>query len=299
MFYDSWMSTIKEDAPINKIAIPGAHNACTKGMPASGCCQNGTVLDQYRYGVREFGVRLSTRRNKLYISHGITKGMTADEAFRSFGRIVENYDDFFILDIRTYPGQGLGPFSISYDSDPDAVNELIDKYLNPGKYALTDCDDVKDLTLGDIKKSGKKYIILNANKEYKYSSSAELLEPWDPVVFGLKPAKFAKEAVNYLRELKTDGFFWFQTQQTPNFGTENGLRWPNKLDAEGRLYFPQMMADIASDPALVEKVNIVAGDFMTADHMKENEILYFNLLKGIVKSEYIDFYAKTIGKKIN
>ena len=296
MFYENWMTTIKDDAKINKIAIPAAHNACTKGMVFMGRCQNGTVLQQYRYGVREFGVRLSARRNKLYISHGITTGMTADEAFRTFGEIVDNYDDFFILDIRTYPGQKVGPFSLSYDCNPDDVNELIDKYLNPGKYALTDCDSVKDLTIGDIRKSGKKYIILNANKEYKYSSDVELLEPWDPVVFGLKPEKFAKEAVNYLRELNTEGFFWYQTQQTPNPGTENGMKWPNKLDIEDRLYFPQMMNEIASDPALVEKLNIVAGDFMTADHMKSNIILYFNILKDIVKPECKDYYLKSIGK---
>ena len=47
---------------------------------------------------------------------------------------------------------------------------------------------------------------------------------------------------------------------------------------------------------LLEKVNIVAGDFMTRDYMKANEILSLNLLKGIVKDEMRAEYAAAIGK---
>ena len=58
------------------------------------------------------------------------------------------------------------------------------------------------------------------------------------------------------------------------------------------------MQEIASDPVLLDKVNIVAGDFMTKDHMKTNEILRLNLLKGVVKPELTQEYAKAIGKTI-
>ena len=298
MFYENWLTYIVDDAKITKVAIPGAHNSGTKGMNVTACCQNGTPLDQYRYGVRKFGIRLSQKKNNLYIAHGIMKGMTADEAFSYFGEIVSNYDDFFILDVRAYQKQTVGPFTLSNHSDPELVDELIDKYLQPEKYALTDIPDLKALTVGDIRKSGKKYVIHNADEEYKFSRDIKLLEPWDPVVFGLKPERFAKECVNYLRELDSDGFFWFQSQQTPNIGTENGLKWPKALDEEDRIYFPQIIEEIASDPVLLDKVNIIAGDFMTRDHMKENYILWLNLLKNIVKPELREEYAKAIGKKI-
>ena len=298
MFYENWLTYIVDDAKITKVAIPGAHNSGTKGMNVTACCQNGTPLDQYRYGVRKFGIRLSQKKNKLYIAHGIMKGMTADEAFSYFGEIVRSYDDFFILDVRAYQKQTVGPFTLSNHSDPELVDELIDKYLQPEKYALTDIPDLKALTVGDIRKSGKKYVIHHADEEYKFSRDIKLLEPWDPVVFGLKPERFAKECVNYLRELDSDGFFWFQSQQTPNIGTENGLKWPKALDEEDRIYFPQIIEEIASDPVLLDKVNIIAGDFMTRDHMKENYILWLNLLKNIVKPELREEYAKAIGKKI-
>ena len=297
MFYENWMSYIKDDAKLTNIAIPGSHNAGTRGMVALARCQNGTLPEQYCYGVRKFGIRIKAGRNgKLYIAHGLAKGITADEAFRELGSIVDKYDDFMILDIRTYPGQGIGPFRFEYSSDPKEIDALIAKYLKPEKYALTDFDDIKNVTLGDIRREGKKYIILSSKKEYEYSCDCQLLEPWDPKIFGSKPEVFAKECVNYLRELETEGFFWLQTQQTPNFGTDVGLSTPKKLDELSRLYFPSIMEEIAADPVLIEKLNIVAGDFMTRDHMKANEILYFNLLKGVVKDELIDEYAAAIGK---
>lgn len=298
MFYENWMSCIKDDAKITKIAIPGAHNAATRGMMPLGCCQNGTLVEQYRYGVRKFGIRLKSGKNgKLYIAHGLSKGITADEAFSELGEIVNNYDDFIILDIRTYPAQGIGPFHFNYQSDPSDVDKLVEKYLSPEKYAFTDFDDIKEVTLGDIRRSGKKYIILSAKKEYKYSCDCQLLEPWNPKVFGLKPEKFVRENLKYLRDLESDGFFWFQSQQTPNFGTEIGIKTPKKLDEMDRPLFTGMMAEIAASPEMLEKLNIVAGDFMTRDHMKANAILTLNIDKGVVKEDKLDEYSAAVSKE--
>ena len=43
MFYENWMSYIKDDAKLTNIAIPGSHNAGTRGMVALARCQNGTL----------------------------------------------------------------------------------------------------------------------------------------------------------------------------------------------------------------------------------------------------------------
>ena len=298
MFYENWMEYIRDGAKITKIAIPGAHNACTKGMNHMGCCQHGTPLEQYEYGVRKFGIRLSERRGKLYIVHGISKGMTADEAFSYFGEIIDRYNDFLILDIRAFNPQKIGPFTLKFKAEPAKVNGLIHKYLQPEKYAFTDFDDIRDVTLADIRKSGKKYVISHADAVYDYSRDVKLLEPWDSKVFGYKPEKFAKADIQYLTDLESEGFFWFQSQQTPNPGTEIGFTWPDKLDELDREYFPWMMEQIAADPVKLEKVNIVAGDFMTRDHMKENEVLYLNLLKDAVKPEQREKFASAIGKSI-
>lgn len=298
MFYDNWMSCIKDDAKITKIAMPGSHNSATMGMPKLAKCQNSSLYEQYKYGVRFFDIRMKAdKKGRLFIAHGIMKGMPAQLAFESLQMIFEESDEFFILYMRTYMNQKIGPFSLSYNGNPDATNELIKKYLNPEKYALTGYGDISNLTMGDIRKSGKKYIIINENKEYDFSNDCPVLGPWDSVVYGYKPEKFAKEIVNYLRNLDSDGFFWFQTQQTPNPGTEMGWsKWPDDLDKISRTYFPQIIKEIADDPRLLEKVNIVAGDFMTADYMKANKILALNLLKGTVREDKIEEYKKFVTK---
>ena len=107
------------------------------------------------------------------------------------------------------------------------------------------------------------------------------------------PSLFAADLLN----IESEGFFWFQTQQTPNLNTENGwAKWPTDLDKMSRPYFPHMMREISADPLMLGKVNIVAGDFMEKDTMKANKILALNLQKGIVKDELKAEYTDKISK---
>lgn len=298
MFYENWMSYIKDDAKVTEIAMPGSHNSSTMGMSKLAKCQNGSLFEQYQYGVRFFDIRLKAdRKGRLFIAHGVMKGMPAQLAFESLRMIFEKSNDFFVIKMMTYMNQKIGPFKLSYKGNANATSELIREYLSPEKYALTDCDDISNLTIGDIRKAGKKYIIINENKEYDYSNNCPVMGPWSAEVHGYKPEKFAREVVNYLRNYDTDGFFWLQTQQTPNPGTEMGWsKWPDDLEKLARAYFPQIIKEIADDPKLLEKVNIIAGDFMTADYMKADKILSLNLFKGIVKDEMVEEYKKSIMK---
>lgn len=299
MFYKSWMSFIKDEALITKIAIPGSHNSGTAGMNVFGRCQNESLYEQACCGVRKFDIRVRANgKGRLFIAHGMIKGMPVEKVFADIRRFLDETDEFLILNVKTYRAQDIGPITIKFKGSNEAMSELIEKHLNPEEYAFTDFDDIRKVTVGDIRKSGKKYVIHSENEEYRYSRNCKILEPWDPKIFGYKPEKFAKECLNYLRELESDGFFWFQTQQTPGIGTENGLtKWPRGLDKVDRPYFPQIIADIAADPQLLEKVNIVAGDFMARDNMKVNEILRLNLLKNTVKDEKIEEYQKSIKSK--
>lgn len=296
MFYKNWMSYLKDDAKITKIVMPGSHNAATTGMHKLARCQCGSLYEQYLCGVRYFDIRLKAdKKGRLFVAHGIAKGMPARQAFENLKKILDESDEFFVIGIKTYMNQKIGPVKLSYDGNTAETNRLITEYLSPEKYALTDFENIGNVTMGDIRKSGKKYIIVNAEKEYVYSCDCPLADPWDPVVYGYKPEKFVKEIQKYLREIETDGFFWFQTQQTPNLGTENGWsKWPDDLDKPVRALFPQLIADIAADPVMLERINIVAGDFMSQDYMKANEILRLNLLKSTVKDELREKFENCI-----
>ena len=293
MFYKNWMSYIKDDAKITKIVMPGSHNSATMGMSKLARCQCGSLYEQYLCGVRYFDIRIKAKRNgELIVAHGVMNGMPLSRAFESLRKIFEESDEFFVINLQTYMNQKIGPFKLSYGGNTAETNRLIKEYLSPEKYALTDFEKIGGVTTGDIRKSGKKYILINEEKEYDYSFDGILIGPWDSVVYGYKPEKFIKEIQKYLVELETDGFFWFQTQQTPNPGTENGWsKWPDDLDKTTRELFPQLISDIAADPVKLEKVNIIAGDFMSQDYMKASHILRLNLLKNTVKDELREKFA--------
>lgn len=297
-FYRNWMSYIKDDAKITRIAMPGSHNSATMAMNKFACCQKGTLYEQYACGLRMFDIRLKVnKKGELIVAHGVMNGVSAERAFLDLKKIIEETDEFIVIYLRTYMNQGIGPITLSYNSNNEETSRLIRACLKPEKYALTDISNIADLTIGDIRKSGKKYIIINENAEYDYSVACPMQYPWASDVYGLKPEKFAKAILKYFDEIEAEGFFGFQTQQTPNPGTENGwTKWPDDLDEMIRPYFAQIIADIAANPKWLEKVNIIVGDFMTKDKMKSNEILSLNLHKGIVKDELKEEFAKAIGK---
>lgn len=299
MFLKNWMSYISDDAKITKIAMPGSHNSATMGMSKFAKCQNGSLYEQYAHGVRAFDIRLkANKKGELFIAHGIMTGMPAELAFESLKMILNESDEFFVIPIITYMNQKIGPIKLSYNGNSAETSKLIREYLSPEKYALTEYGDIGELTLGDIRKSGKKYIIINKNREYDYSVDCPYTDPWSSTVYGYKPEKFAKEILKYLKETETDGFFRFQTQQTPNPGTENGwTKWPDDLDDMIRPYFSQIIDDVAADPVMLERINIVGGDFMCRDNMKANKILSLNLLKGVVKEELRNEYKTAISSR--
>ncbi|MBR6005311.1 MAG: hypothetical protein IK063_03680 [Clostridia bacterium] len=296
MNYTNWMTAVKDDVKINKLVIPAAHNAGTKGLVKFGCCQGGTLYEQYQYGIREFGLFYRAKRGKLLISHGLSTGCTLESALADLGKALdENETEFFIIDLRQYGDQKIGPFTFHYGDNAGEANALVEKYLKPGKYAYTDFDKISDITMGDIRRSGKKYLLRSPEKLYTGSRDFRIYDMWDKEVFGYKSEKFARVCTDFLDTETCEDFLWFQTQQTPNLGTENGFRkWPRELDEDMRPYFKDVIKRIADNPKYLEKINIIGADFVTRDHMKVNAILGLNLNKDFIKDECIEEYKALI-----
>lgn len=294
MIYSNWMSYIKDDVKITQVVIPGSHNAGSYGMQPMACCQNDTLLTQILYGVRQFCLRLNTdKKGNIVLAHGITKGDKFENALKDIRTAMDSYpSEIFLLDIREYYPQKFGPITLTYKADKNKVNALLKEYIDPEKYAYCDFEHIKDVTLGDIRKAGKRYILINDTEEYDYSRNCEQILPWDKKLNGSYAATYAKEAPHFFDTNTTEGLYWFQTQQTPNPGTEVGLTTPKKLDKELRLYFKDMMNAIAENWYYLSCANIIAGDFMTEDYMKSEAILKLNLLKNNVKEELKDEYAE-------
>lgn len=294
MIYTDWMSCIKDEVKLTSLVIPGAHNAGSYGMRGIAECQSDNLFVQFEHGIRQFCLRLNTdRKGNIVLAHGVTKGDLFENALKDIKKALDMYpSEIILLDVREYYPQKFGPITLTYKADKSKVDELLEKYISPSANAFCDFEHISEVTLGDIRKSGKRYILINDNEDYKFSRNCEQILPWEKQVNGAKAEKFANETLRFFDDYKTDGLYWFQTQQTPNLGTEIGVTSPKKLDDELVKYFDVMIDGIASNPRYLERANIIAGDFMTRSFDKSRSILRLNLLKGNVKDDCIEKYKK-------
>ena len=294
MIYTDWMSCIKDEVKLTSLVIPGAHNAGSYGMRGIAECQSDNLFVQFEHGIRQFCLRLNTdRKGNIVLAHGVTKGDLFENALKDIKKALDMYpSEIILLDVREYYPQKFGPITLTYKADKNKVDELLEKYISPSENAFCDFEHISEVTLGDIRKSGKRYILINDNEDYKFSRNCEQILPWEKQVNGAKAEKFANETLRFFDDYKTDGLYWFQTQQTPNLGTEIGVTSPKKLDDELVKYFDVMIDGIASTPRYLERANIIAGDFMTRSFDKSRSILRLNLLKGNVKDDCIEKYEK-------
>lgn len=294
MIYDNWMSFIKDEVKITEIVIPGAHNAGSYGMKKMAECQKDNLYTQFKYGMRQFCLRLSEGKNgEIFLAHGITKGDLFENALKDIQRILEEYPtEVLLLDIREYQPQKFGPVTLKYKADVHKVESLMEKYINPKDNAYYDFENISDVTLGDIRNSEKRFILINSDENYKFSKNCEQITPWNVKVNGLKAESFRIHATDFFETEHTDGLYWFQTQQTPNLGTEVGVTTPIKLDESMRPYFHEIIEKIANTKSYLSQANIIAGDFMTKDYMKSELILNLNLLKNNVKDNLREKYRE-------
>lgn len=294
MIYTDWMSCIKDEVKLTSLVIPGAHNAGSYGMRGIAECQSDNLFVQFEHGIRQFCLRLNTdRKGNIVLAHGVTKGDLFENALKDIKKALDMYpSEIILLDVREYYPQKFGPITLTYKADKSKVDELLEKYIYPSENAFCDFEHISEVTLGDIRKSGKRYILINDNEDYKFSRNCEQILPWEKQVNGAKAEKFANETLRFFDDYKTDGLYWFQTQQTPNLGTEIGVTSPKNLDDELVKYFDVMIDGIASTPRYLERANIIAGDFMTRSFDKSRSILRLNLLKGNVKDDCIEKYKK-------
>lgn len=292
MIYDKWMSYIKDDVKLRDVVIPGSHNTGSYGMNPTACCQDGNLYEQFKYGVRYYCMRLDTKKGKVVQCHGIMKGEPFEDSLKQFKKILEENDsEFLIIDLREYYPQQVGPIKLKYKVDPKKVDELLEEYIQPSKYALTDFDNISNVTMGDIRKAGKRYILINYEEAYQHSVNCQIDAPWDNTTHGFLPQRFLHSIKKYF-DKDYDGLFWFQTQQTPNIGSDIGFKTPRKLDKTLRIQFKSLLRSIAADPEKLKKMNIVAGDFMTEDYSKSHEILLLNLFKNNVEESRKDEFRK-------
>ena len=295
MNYANWMSAIKDEVKLVDVVMPGSHNSGSRKMIPAACCQGKTIAEQFRCGVRQFCFRLTTNKitKKISFCHSVITGVSLESELVGLKKAMdENPSEFVILDVCEYGDEKFGPISFKYRAPATEVDRLFEKYLKPSEYALTDFEKISDVTMGDIRKSGKRFLIISGREEYKYSVNCDYKNPWSPERHGRLAPTFVERACEVFDKEEKDGIFVLQTQQTAGFDAEIKLMSPKKADRAIKPYYPRIFEIIKSNPKYLSLVNVVSGDFMAEDEYKIKLILELNLLKNNVTD--VDGFKKLI-----
>lgn len=285
MNFSSWMSLIKDNVKLIDVVIPGSHNSGSRRMIAAACCQRSTLAEQFRHGVRQFCLRLTTSKltGKIVFCHSVITGVSLEDELKELGKVMdENPTEFVILDVCEYCDEKFGPITFKFRADPREVDRLFEKYLNTSKYALTDFEKISDITMGDIRKRGKRFLLINKKAEYRYSVNCDYKNPWSPERHGRLAPTFVERATEVFDSEEKNGIFVLQTQQTAGFGAEVKLAPPKKLDRIIKPYYPRIFEKIKENPKYLSLVNVISSDFMAENDYKIKLILELNLLKDNV-----------------
>lgn len=288
MIYDRWMDFVPDGVRLVDLCVPSAHNAGSYGMKKSVRCQDGGLYRQFLYGMRHFALRLdTTQKGEIVLCHGITKGDLLENALKDLRRALDsNSSEMFVIDIREYaPRRVIGRLNVRFCADPARVEALLDEYLEPEKNAFFGFDGIGSVTLGDMRRAGKRCIFANLGLDSKYGADCPGLSPWNRIIDRAPDRDSLRPNVGFFDSFEAEGEFWFRTRQTsrpfPSKGRKRS-RSPRDADKAFRPQYDMLIESLADNAEYLRRANILSGDFMTENYSKSRAILLLNVLKGNV-----------------
>lgn len=87
-----WMASLDDQLALSELAIPGSHDAAASHALAdfSGACQDSSIAEQLRFGVRFFDLRFRNIADELYLVHGVVnQGRKAVSLFADFASFLQ------------------------------------------------------------------------------------------------------------------------------------------------------------------------------------------------------------------
>ena len=151
-----WMSYIHDDTKISDISIPGTHDsgATHSIFDVSGKCQDLSVKQQLRVGVRFFDLRLQLVNDEFKIVHSFVKqNLSFKKVLKDLSKFIKEYNSEFIiislkkeesdvnstLDFKEKLTSDLNEYKdiISFDNElPEYINDARGKIYIMDRYGL-------------------------------------------------------------------------------------------------------------------------------------------------------------------
>lgn len=297
-----WQSMIKDEVLLKDIAIAGAHDAGTKGLPYFAATQDRTTSDLLACGTRYLDLRVSYADNKLLIYHGPSKGIALAEVLSDVKLfLTEHKSETVILDFQH--------FEEKTDEAQKSVIALVETdlkgFLLQNDTAALDVEFIDTLTLEkargkcivtwgrencldiiskpfvfkrDNDDGGRKNCVLHSfyyGSRNKKSSSDYIKNSLPYYISRYKEIE-GRRGLFVLQGQLTDGLYVFGPHFREATHTDNMNAYLDELKTDDNLQY----------------VNIVIRDFVTPS--KNCRTLQLNVAKGAVKKDCIAAFEKMI-----
>ncbi len=300
-YLSDWMAALNDSTLLKNVAIPGAHDAGTQGMPWFAATQDKSVTDILKSGTRYLDLRVEQHKEEYYIFHGPSRGQKLEEVLKEIAAFIKAHtQEAIILDFQHFKG----------DSQSGTA-ALVEKYLSSytvknNSSTVIDADFIDRLTVKNVRGKclvfwgsdsseiiQKNYVFKRNNDDGSRTNSA-LHSFYDSSYNKMSSKKYIEKGLpEYIQSYKdkNKGLFVLQGQLTDGafvFGPkvrERGHRDNMNKYTEELIY----SADL-------QYINIVMRDFVTAE--KNSYILQLNLAKNVVKSTSAEAFAEALGNYI-
>ncbi len=283
--YANWMTdTIRDDVPLVDIAIPGSHDAGAADLDGSVLaiakyllvCQNASIAEQLKCGVRYFDLRTMLDGGELYIQHGDFKTQMFSTVVDDIKTYLATYDDVLILNFQHFTDDAAS--SATYDYIVETIPNFVD-------LCVTTDTDISSLTLASMRQSGKRLIVIwgrsvNPNEAVLFPKTEEVLySPYDGDIHSTSDEALLEHFATYIEGSKAySGFFNLQCQRT--WGANQLLKGPEQLEEVFGEKANDYIANISDED--LPYINIIHRDFVTTADKIET-ILALNKRKGVTK----------------
>ena len=280
-----WMRGVRDDAPLRRIAIPGAHDAGTAGMPWYSRTQDADTATLLADGVRYLDLRVALSDGKLRIFHGPSTGVELDGVLQAVAAFLEAHPaECVLLDFQHFQGGAEQPTLAALTA---ALSQRI--FAAPNPKDKVGC--INSLPLSAVR-----------GRAVVFWGSAQDPQLADPRLFprgndaGTRPNaclhSFYNESAHtgeskalidttlpeYLARFASldSGICVLQGQLTDGWG----IRGPRSRENTHAAAMDAFVSSLAGSPNL-PAVNVILRDFATAD--KNAKTIELNRAKGFFK----------------
>ena len=280
-----WMRGVRDDAPLRRIAIPGAHDAGTAGMPWYSRTQDADTATLLADGVRYLDLRVALSDGKLRIFHGPSTGVELEGILQSVAAFLDAHPaECVLLDFQHFQGGAEQPTLAALTA---ALGQRI--FAAPNPKDKVGC--INSLSLSAVR--GRVMVFWGSAQDPQLADPRLFLRGNDAGTranaclhsfynesahTGESKALIDTTLPQYLARFASlnSGICVLQGQLTDGWG----IRGPRSRENTHAAAMDAFVSSLASSPHL-PAVNVILRDFATAD--KNAKTIELNRAKGFFK----------------